>query len=82
MDYESLKKHYGVYSSTNPPKSFTIGNVLFMFRWGEGLWDSINIKEECTTYWIKAGSIKNLKGVKIYQLIIGRLSITWGKIYG
>lgn len=80
MDYEQLKHHYNVYSSKTPPKYFTIGNTLVMIRWGEGLWDSINIREECTTYWIKLATVRNTKGVKLHQFIFGRLMISWARL--
>lgn len=80
MTHEELKEHYGIYKSAAKPHTFCIGNRLFMWQWGEACWDSINIKQECYTDYFRASKVRNIRGDCIYQLVLGRFLLTWGKL--
>ena len=78
MTAEEAKLHYGIYASQNKPRAVQIGKLLIMAHWGDACWDTLTHKLECNTDWIRLGTVRNLDGIRAYQLVIWRLIVTWG----
>jgi len=80
MTHDDAKTHYGIYSSKGHPRAFQLGQYLFMFHWGDACWDTLTHKNECNTDFFAVRTVRNLDGLKAYQLVCWRLIVTWGKM--
>ena len=80
MTQDEIRTHYGIYTSENRPRAFQLGRFFIMFHWGEACWDTLTIKNECQTDWLRLGKVRNLAGLEAYQLVVWRLVATWNFI--
>lgn len=80
MTPDEAKLHYGIYASTSAPRSLQIGRFLIMLHWGDACWDTLTHKLECNTDWIRLGTVRNLQGLRAYQLVLWRMTLTWAFI--
>ena len=78
MTADEAKVYYGIYASPNRSRSVQIGNFLIMLHWGDACWDTLTAKHECQTDWIRLGIVRNLHGLRAYQLVLWRMVLTWG----
>jgi len=79
ITHDEAKTHYGMYSSKNKPRSVWVGPYLVMAHWGNSCWDTLTHKNECNTDFFAVRRVRNLDGVKAFQIVAGRLILTWGK---
>ena len=77
MTQDEIRSYYGTFSSTAKSHNYTIGRLLLNWKWGEDCWDSITAKDECYTDYFRISRIRNLTGLKCWQLICWRLIVTW-----
>lgn len=76
---KEAREYFNTYPSPNKPRYLTIGGYLFSFNWASESWTTITDRETEKTNWLHIGKVRNMKGQTLYEIVIGRFLVMWGK---
>lgn len=76
---ERARKYFNTYPSPNEPKYLMIFGWLFSFNWANDCWTHITDREKEKTDWLHFGKVRNMQGQTMYELVIWRFLMLWGK---
>ena len=76
---ERAREYFNTYPCPNEPKYFTLFGYLFSVNWANDCWTHITDKEHEKTDYIHFGRVRNMKGQTMYEIVLWRLLVLWGK---
>lgn len=76
---ERAREYFNTYPSKNQPKYFTLFGYLFSLNWAQETWTTITDRETEKTNWLHFGKVRNMKGQTMYEIVIWRFLMLWGK---
>ena len=76
---ERARAYFNTFPSKNKPKYFTLFGYLISLNWAEDSWTHITDKENEKTDWLHFGKVRNMKGQTMYEIVIWRFLMLWGK---
>ena len=74
----NAKEYFDIKPCTNPNHEIKLGGLLLHWRWANDKWSTITNVDHELTHWFHIGTVRNMQGQKLYQIIVGKLSIMWG----
>lgn len=74
----NAREYFRTTDCTNPWHEFKVGNFVLMWRWANDKWTTITSLDMEQTHWFRIGTIRNMKGKKAYEIVIGKLLVIWG----
>jgi len=79
MMSERAREYFKTYPCTNEPRYFNLFGYLFSVSWAKDCWAWITDRETEKTSYIHFGKVRNMKGQTLYELVIWRFLLMWGK---
>ena len=76
---ERAREYFKTYPCPNKPRYFNIGEWLFSANWANESWTHITDRENEKTSYFHIGKVRNMKGQTMYELVIWRFLLMWGK---
>ena len=76
---ERAREYFKTYPCTNEPRYFNLFGYLFSVTWANDCWAWITDRETEKTSYIHFGKVRNMKGQTLYELVIWRFLLMWGK---
>ena len=72
------REYFNIKPCTNPVHEISIGRFLLHWQWAVDNWCHITNRDHEVVHWIRVGTTRNMEGQKLYEIIVGKLSIMWG----
>lgn len=76
---ERARAYFNTYPCKNEPRYFTLFGYLFSVTWAEDCWTWITDRENEKTSYFHIGRVRNMKGQTMYELVVWRFLMMWGK---
>ena len=76
---ERAREYFKTYPCPNESRYFNLFGYLFSVTWANDCWAWITDRETEKTSYIHFGKVRNMKGQTLYELVIWRFLLMWGK---
>ena len=76
---ERAREYFNTYPCPNEPRYFNLFGYLLSVTWANDCWTHITDREKEKTDYIHFGKVRDMKGQTIYELVIWRFLLMWGK---
>lgn len=76
---QRAKEYFNTHPCPNKPKYFNLFGYLFSVNWAKDCWTTITYKEKEKTNWLYFGKVRNMQGQTLYELVVWRFLMMWGK---
>ena len=76
---ERAREYFNTYPCKNEPRYFNLFGYLFSFTMADDCWTWITDRENEKTSYFHIGRVRNMKGQTMYELVIWRFLLMWGK---
>ena len=72
------REYFDIKPCPNPTHEVRIGSFLLHWQWAVDNWSHLTDNNHEVVHWLRIGTIRNMQGQKLYQIVIGKLNIMWG----
>jgi hypothetical protein len=76
---ERAREYFNTYPATREPIYFTLFGYLFSVNWAKESWTHITDRENEKTDWLHFGRVRNMKGQTMYEIVVWRFLMLWGR---
>jgi hypothetical protein len=76
---ERAREYFKTYPCPNEPRYFTVFGYLVSVNWASDCWTHITDREKEKTDYIHFGKVRNMNGQTMYEIVLWRLLVLWGK---
>jgi hypothetical protein len=74
----NAREFFDVKPCTNPWHELVVGRMLLMWRIANDKWVHITNQDQEIVHWFRVGTVRNMDGQKLYEIVLGKLLIMWG----
>lgn len=73
----NAREYFDTKPCTNPWHEHVIGNLVLRWRIANDKWTQITDRNTELTHWFRIGTVRNMEGQKLYEVVVGKLLIMW-----
>lgn len=71
----NAREYFDTKPCTNPCHEHVVGNLVLQWQIANDKWTHITDGNTELTHWFRIGTVRNMQGQKLYEIVVGKLLI-------